>query len=230
MGSISGLGEAFAGGGIWMYPILLAQVFSIAIIVERIYALFLNRSLNQERIGKSFEEEIRKGSIERVLERARTISGRPAVAIAAAAGAQSAIGFGGRDEIQAKMDQVLIKEQNNVENRIEFLATLGNVATLMGLLGTIVGMIRSFSSISQADEMTRAAMLSAGISEAMNATAYGLITAIPALVMYAVLTNRANKLNEDLVNGATRVFNALAFHHESIPGKTKKSSSASLNV
>jgi biopolymer transport protein ExbB len=229
MDSLSSMGAAFAGGGFWMYPILAAQIVSIAIIIERVFALYINRSLNQEKIGKTLEEEIRKGSVEKALDKAKSMSGRPAVAIATAAGAQSAIGFGGREEIQAKMDQVLVKEQNNVENRIEFLATLGNVATLMGLLGTIVGMIKSFAAISNASEELKSALLSAGISEAMNATAYGLITAIPALVMYAFLTNRANKINEDLVNGATRVFNALAFHHESVPGKTKKSS-ASLNV
>src|SRR5690606_35661877 len=95
-----------------------------------------------------------------------------------------------------------------------------------GLLGTIIGMIHSFSAISIADQMTKAALLSAGVAEAMHATAYGLIMAIPAIVMYSVLQNRVNKINEDMVQSGLRIFNLLGFHYESIPLKktsTRKS-------
>jgi biopolymer transport protein ExbB/TolQ len=90
---------------------------------------------------------------------------------------------------------------------------------LLGLLGTIVGMIRSFAAISQADQLTKAAMLANGVSEAMHATAYGLIMAIPAIVMYSVLQNRINKLSEDMTQGALRIFNLLGFHYESVKAK-----------
>jgi biopolymer transport protein ExbB len=93
---------------------------------------------------------------------------------------------------------------------------LGNVATLTGLLGTITGMIRSFAAVSQANPADKAALLSAGISEAMNCTAYGLITAIPALVAYAILQNRANHLSEDLNQAALKAFNWLSYSYDPV--------------
>ncbi len=124
------------------------------------------------------------------------------------------------EEVQAKMDEVLLREQSKLEARVEFLAMLGNVGTLLGLLGTIVGMIRSFASLASADQITKAAMLAAGVSEAMHATAYGLIMAIPALVMYSVLQNRINKLSDDMTQAALRIYNLIGFHYDSV--KTKK--------
>ncbi|NJL24825.1 MAG: MotA/TolQ/ExbB proton channel family protein [Calothrix sp. SM1_5_4] len=134
-------------------------------------------------------------------------------------GASAAMNMGGREEVQAKMDEVLVREQSKLEARVEFLAMLGNVGTLLGLLGTIIGMIRSFAAISQADQMTKAALLAAGVSEAMHATAYGLIMAIPAIVAYSVLQNRVNKLSEDMTQAALRIYNLLGFHYESVPSK-----------
>ena len=81
---------------------------------------------------------------------------------------------------------------------------LANVGTLTGLLGTILGMIKAFSAVSQANASEKALMLSNGIATAMNTTAYGLIMAIPTLVMLAILNNRANALSEDLNQGGTQ--------------------------
>src|ERR1044072_7971478 len=129
--------------------------------------------------------------------------------------------MGGREEVQAKMDEVLVREQSKLEARVEFLAMLGNVGTLLGLLGTIIGMIHSFASLASADQMTKASLLAAGVSEAMHSTAYGLIMAIPALVMYSVLQNRVNKLSDDMTQAALRIFNLLGFHYDSVPSSKR---------
>ena len=130
------------------------------------------------------------------------------------AGLDAAMNWGGKDEIRDKMDEVLLDVNSQYEKRTSFLAMLGNVATLTGLLGTIVGMIKSFTAVSSASPMEKAALLSTGISEAMNTTAYGLIVAIPALVMYAVLTNRANQLAEDLNQASLKVYNWLSYAYD----------------
>ena len=78
-------------------------------------------------------------------------------------------------------DKKILKKLFFLERRIGFLSMLGNVATLTGLLGTITGMIKSFAAVASANPAEKATLLAAGISEAMNATAYGLVTAIPAL-------------------------------------------------
>ena len=128
--------------------------------------------------------------------------------------------FGGRGEIQGKMDEVLLNENAKLEKRTGFLAMLANVGTLAGLLGTIVGMIKSFAAVTYANPMEKATLLSAGISEAMNTTAYGLIMAIPTLIMFAVLTNRTTQLSEDMNQGALKVFNWLSYSYEPVPART----------
>ncbi len=207
------IAAAFEHGGIWMWPILAIQLVSIAIVVERIYALFIKRKLNQKSIVESFEDNIRRGELEMVIERAGSMPAS-SVAKTLVAGAKAAKALGGKEEIQGKMDEILITENGFLDRRIGFLSMLGNVATLMGLLGTITGMIRSFAAVSYANPAEKAALLSAGISEAMNCTAYGLITAIPALVAFSILQNRANRLAEDLNQSALRAFNWLSFSFE----------------
>ena len=177
-----------------------------------VFTLFyFSRTAQQKTLAKGFEGDIRKGQIERVLARAQNLGKSNPISTVVQAGAQAALDMGGREEIQAKMDEVLINENSRLEKRTGFLATIGNVGTLMGLLGTVAGMIDSFASVASVNPVEKAAILSKGISMAMHSTAYGLIMAIPALVMYAVLQNRANSLAEDLNQGALMVFNWLSF-------------------
>lgn len=211
----------FAVGGFWMLPIFGAQIVSLAIIAERVIRLYVQRSPSLRNQASLFEQDIKKGNLERVILQARSLDRNSALRNVVEAGAQAALNMGGREEVQSKMDEVLVREQSKLEARVEFLAMLGNVGTLLGLLGTIVGMIRSFAAISEADQMTKATLLAAGVSEAMHATAYGLIMAIPALVMYSVLQNRVNKLSDDMTQAALRIYNLLGFHYESVPSKKR---------
>lgn len=211
--------KAFSEGGFWMYPILAVQVAAIIIIAERVIALYFKRSAGNREIVNIFEEDIKRGNLTKVLKKAESLPHDSAVRKVIEAGTNAAMNMGGREEIQAKMDEVLYHEQGKLETRVEFLSMFGNVATLLGLLGTIVGMIRSFSAISSADQATKAAMLAAGISEAMNATAYGLIVAIPTLVVYGILQARVNRISDDMTKSALRLFNLLGFHYESVPVK-----------
>ena len=213
MDIFSKISIAFEGGGIWMWPILGIQLVSIGIALERFVALFVKRKANQKQVASTFEDTIRKGEFKKLNEQTMQVSGL-AISRATMAGAKAAQMLGGKEEIQGKMDEVLVEENSQLEKRIGFLAMLGNVATLTGLLGTITGMIKSFAAVSYASPAEKAALLSAGISEAMNCTAYGLVTAIPALVLFAILQNRANELAEDLNQGALKVYNWLSYAFE----------------
>jgi biopolymer transport protein ExbB len=219
---LSSIALAFKQDGIWMWTIFFAQIASIAIIFERVSALYLGRSLNQKQLAFDFEEDIKKGRLEKVLDKAKRVGGSNPLSEVVIAGTQAALSMGGKDEIQARMDEILIHENSKLEKRTGFLAMIGNVATLLGLLGTIVGMIHSFRSVASEDAMIKANLLSAGIATAMHATAYGLIVAIPALVMYSVLQNRSQHISEDLNQGALKVFNWLSYSYESIPHKKAK--------
>lgn len=232
------IASAFEAGGIWMWAIAGFQVVSIAIIIERSIALYKNRKIQELQFVDAFETGIRRGEIDTVIAKAQEQSATHPVAKAIVAGAKAAAGFGGKDEIQGKMDEVLLHENALLDKRVGFLAMLGNVATLTGLLGTITGMIKSFAAVSYANPAEKAALLAAGISEAMNATAYGLIVAIPALVAFAILQNRSNALAEDLNQSALKVFNWLSYTYEPITlkasdkgrGKSREASSNEINA
>lgn len=219
---ISGIATAFREGGIWMLFIMAAQIVSIAIIVERCFALFVMRKPNQKQAVLAFEQAIKKGQIDQVIAHAKAMGPNNPIGVVAQAGAQAALDMGGKEEIQLKIDEVLMEEQSRLERRTGFLAMLGNVGTLLGLLGTIVGLIRAFASVGAASPVEKAALLSAGVAEAMYATAYGLIMALPSLIMFAVLQNRANVLSEDLSKAALKVYIWLGFNYESVPSSKKR--------
>ncbi len=220
---------AFTQGGVWMWVILALHIVATAIIVERFYALYIKRKLGELSFVNHFEAMIKRGDLSLALEKAESERALHPLSTAVQAGVNSALSLGGKDEIQGKMDEVLLAENAKLEKRTGFLAMLANVGTLTGLLGTIVGMIKSFAAVTYANPMEKATLLSSGISEAMNTTAYGLIMAIPTLIMFAILTNRANELAEDMNQGALKVFNWLSYAYEPVPvraareGKKKNS-------
>lgn len=207
---------AFQKGGLWMWAILFFQIVSIVIIVERGLFLFLKRKISQTNYAESFSQEIRKGKLASVIEKTNKDINKQPLALAVQTAAQTALDCGGREEIQGKMDEALMPEMNALEQRNHFLIMLGNVGTLTGLLGTIMGMIKAFSAVTYANPAEKATLLSSGVSEAMNTTAYGLIMAIPALFMFAVLQNRSNALQEDLMEGALKVFNLLSYNYQTL--------------
>ncbi len=223
MDFMSSMGRAFVSSdAFWMYIILTAQIVSVAIMIERSIALFMNRRMDQKDLAKLLTEDIRAGQFEKALKRAESLGKTQPLGTVAAAGLQAAIDLGGKEEIQMKMDEVLMEENSRLEKRIGFLAMFANVSTLIGLLGTISGLIHSFAGIANANAADKATILSEGISVAMNTTAYGLIVAVPALVMYSVLQNRASRLSEDLNKAALNLFIQLSFHHESVKSSAKK--------
>jgi biopolymer transport protein ExbB/TolQ len=214
------LGRAFTSAdAFWMWAILAAQIVSVAIMLERSLALFVNRKDNQKELSKLLAEDIRAGQLEKALRRSLQLSEKDPLRTVASAGIQAAMDLGGKEEIQLKMDEILLEESSRVEKRIGFLAMFANVATLMGLLGTITGLIHSFAAIANANPAEKATILSQGISLAMNTTAYGLIVAVPALIMYAVLQNRATRLTDDLNKAALNLFIQLGFHYEPVSNK-----------
>jgi biopolymer transport protein ExbB/TolQ len=122
---------------------------------------------------------------------------------------------GGDEEVQARMDEALANEIGQIDRRTGFLAVYGNVATLLGLLGTVTGLIASFTSVTNANPAERALLLGQGISEALNTTAFGLVIAIPALVAYALFQNRTERLVSSLTDEASKIFHDLLFHTDS---------------
>jgi biopolymer transport protein ExbB/TolQ len=121
---------------------------------------------------------------------------------------------GSDDDVQAALDEGALVEIPRIEKRTAFLAMIANVSTLCGLLGTISGLIACFAGVANADPATKAQVLTAGISEAMNCTAFGLIVAIPAVVAYSFLNARATSLVEEINEISIRTLNFIIANRE----------------
>ena len=207
---------AFQKGGLWMWAILFFQLISLVIILERVWVLFFKKQIGHVQYAETFSALIRKGQLSAVIQKTKEDIEIETLAPAIQSACQVALDCGGREEIQDKMDESLMTEFNSLEKRTPFLLMLGNVGTLTGLLGTIIGMIKAFSAVTYANPDEKATLLSSGVSEAMNTTAYGLIMAIPALFMFAILNNRSQSIQEDLSKGALRIFNLLSYNYQTL--------------
>jgi biopolymer transport protein ExbB len=115
-----------------------------------------------------------------------------------------------RDDVEKSMQEAMMEIVPQLEKRTHYLATAANVATLLGLLGTVSGLIHSFAAVATVNPAEKANLLSASISEAMNCTAFGLMTAVPILVVHAFLQSKTTGLSDGLETAAVRFLNALA--------------------
>jgi biopolymer transport protein ExbB/TolQ len=204
--------EHFKEGGVMMYPILILGVIGLAIVVERIYKLYFRMNLNKEFFYKSLTAHLLRGEIEGML---LVCDQNPAPLSRVMKSLLIRLMNKGSDaDIQAALDEGALTEVPKIERRIGFLAVIGNVATLLGLLGTITGLIQSFAAVANADAATKAAELTKGISEAMNCTAFGLIVAVPAVLVYSILQNRAQHIINDINEISIRTFNFILANRE----------------
>jgi biopolymer transport protein ExbB len=113
------------------------------------------------------------------------------------------------DDIQEGVDEAAINEIPKMSKRLNYLSLFANVATLLGLLGTIAGLQVSFDSLATVEASWKAVMLSQGISQAMNTTAFGLIVAVPCMILFTILANQRDRLVRDLDEAVVKVINYL---------------------
>jgi biopolymer transport protein ExbB/TolQ len=197
--------QAFRDGGEFMYPILVVSVFVVGVVLERGVWLYIRAAVDKRVLMTSLCKLVRAREIGRAIKLTQKTSSPIAPVLLA-----GLVNIKERKEVvQLLMDEAALVEIPNVESRTGYLAMLSNVATLTGLLGTIVGLIRSFGAVANADASEKSEKLAAGISEAMNCTAFGLIVAIPALLMYAVLMARTHKVVDDINLSAVQLYNVI---------------------
>jgi biopolymer transport protein ExbB len=193
-------------GGFFMYPILLILFVGMGIVIERF--MFLNRVKNANKaLWDEVYPSIQKGDTEKALKAVKdneTEIGR-------------ILDYGltrnrtakNVEDVETSMEEALMEVLPRLEARTPFIATFANVATLLGLLGTVQGLIVAFAAIANADPAEKGNLLSSSISVAMNTTAFGLIVAIPLLLAYAFLQSRTGEVVESLEMASIKLLNAL---------------------
>lgn len=198
---------ALQHGGFATFLIAITLAFAIAFILERFIRIYLQLNIN----ASSFMFEIQKYVLANDLDGAiRVCNGAKNAALPRVIKAGLMRASRSEEQIQNALDAASLEVIPQLERNLPFLALIANVSTLLGLLGTISGLIRSFASIANADPAQRQALLSAGISEAMYATAFGLVVAIATMVAHSVLSSKAQHIVSDIDEHSVKLLDLLS--------------------
>ena len=197
----------FQSGGIFMYVILTLSIIAFALFCERIGFLYFRLKLNADTAFEKIFFPLQKSDYRSALEECVKIESHPLGRILKAGLLKS----DKRDkEIELAMEEKILKEIPKVRARVNYMAMFANIATLLGLLGTILGLVTAFQGVSSADAVMKQEILAKGISVAMLTTAFGLIVAIPCLAGFYVLNNRGDYLIDQFEEKALKLFNVLS--------------------
>ncbi|MBC7538374.1 MAG: MotA/TolQ/ExbB proton channel family protein [Bacteriovorax sp.] len=211
---MSHIADFFHRGGFFMWPILAFGILIAGFIVERYVALYIKHKVAPVDFRNHILGFIAKGDFKSALAYIDMSAKETSIGkITTVACKLRSVGAGD-EALQARMDEQLSKEISSYDKRTGFLSMFGNVSTLFGLLGTVTGMISSFAGAGAATPVERAVLLSNGISEALNATAFGLLCAIPALVAYAIYQNRTEHIVNGLTEEASGIYHDFLFYTE----------------
>jgi len=196
----------FHDGGFFLYPTALIFLVGVAIIIERSVYLTIETSRNRS-LWKELTPHLSQGNFKQAL--ALTSRSKAAIATVLNYGMARLGVSRRRDDIEKAMDESLLEIIPRLETRTHYLTAMANIAMLTGLLGTIIGLIRAFSSIATANPAEKASLLSASISVAMNNTASGLFVAITLLVSHMFLESKTTKIIDSLEIAAVKFLNSV---------------------
>ncbi len=197
----------FVTGGPFMYPILLVFAVGAAIAVERYITLSRVTAKNQS-IWSRVQPVLMNGDFDTAREMTSkddsTISQLLSMGLARQGGVRR------REDIEIAMEESMMEIIPQLEKRTPYVALASSIATLLGLLGTIMGLIQAFTAVANANPAEKADLLSASISVAMNTTAFGLMVAIPLLITNTVLTSKTGEIVDSLEMASVKALNVIS--------------------
>ena len=197
----------FVAGGAFMYPILIVFAVGIAIAIERYVTLTLIRRRN-EGMWTRLQPALASGDFDKAREMTTKDDSTVSRLLGLGLARQGAVRR--REDIEIAMEEGMMEIIPQLEKRTAYVAVGANIATLLGLLGTIIGLIQAFTAVANANPAEKADLLSASISVAMNTTAFGLIVAIPLLITHTVLTAKTGHIVDGLEMASVKVLNVIS--------------------
>ncbi len=197
----------FSTGGIFMYPILLVFAFGVAISVERYITLSMVTSKNRV-VWEKVQPLLTEGQFDDAREMTNEDESTISQVLNMGLSLQGTVRR--REDIEIAMEESMMEIVPRLEKRTPYVALASSIATLLGLLGTIMGLIQAFTAVANANPAEKADMLSASISVAMNTTAFGLMVAIPLLVVHAVLTSKTGDIVDSLEMATVKALNVFS--------------------
>ena len=209
------IARAMSEGGIWMYIILATSIVGVGIMIERFVMLFFKYNINATAFMAQIQKLVMANSIDKAI---KLCNAAPSAALARVIKAGLTRANKSSDEIQNAVEEATLEVIPFIQKRTNALATVANIATLLGLLGTIIGMIGAFSDLATVAPDKRQEALGRNISLAMNTTAFGLIVAIPCMAAHAVLTGLTKKIIDEIDLYSVKLENLLISRQGSSQG------------
>ena len=206
MNFLSTAATFYKEGGMFMHVVLVIAVLIVAITIERVIVIGRAAALN----GRKMTDDLVKAAGRGDMNGAHSISMKSNAPLARVAQTMLQSGIADEEGLQVAADDAATLVLPDLSKRLPHLGVLANSATLIGLLGTITGLITAISGVGVADAAQRSAYLSAGISEALHTTAFGLMVAIPTLMLQGWLNTRVEGIAQDVDQLSIRLSKALA--------------------
>ncbi len=204
---IQTLAEFFREGGPFMFVNVATSAVAIAIVVERILVLAFKLNLNAPPFMSQVQKLILSGNVDRAV---KLCDAAPNAALSKVVRAGLTRANRGEHEVARSLEEAVLEVTPAISKRIAPLWSLANIATLIGLVGTITGLIGTFKSLGAASPEMKQLMLSKGISEAMNNTAFGLTIAVVCIVAHLMLSSKAKQMIEEIEYNSLRLENWLS--------------------
>jgi biopolymer transport protein ExbB len=197
----------FVAGGPFMYPILIVFAVGTAIAIERYVTLTMVTAKNQS-AWSNVQPALMSGDFEQA--RKMTSEDDSAISQLLSMGLARQGAVRRREDIEIAMEEGMMEIIPQLEKRTPYVGLASSIATLLGLLGTIMGLIQAFTAVANANPAEKADLLSASISVAMNTTAFGLMVAIPLLITSLVLTSKAGAIIDSLEMASVKALNVIS--------------------
>ena len=197
----------FLSGGVFMYPILIVFAVGLAIAIERYITLAQVTHKNQV-VWDKVQPLLSQGDFDEARE--MTAADESTISQVLNMGLSLHGAVRRREDIEIAMEESMMEIVPRLEKRTPYVALASSIATLLGLLGTIMGLIQAFTAVANANPAEKADLLSASISVAMNTTAFGLMVAIPLLIIHAVLTSKTGDIIDSLEMATVKALNVFS--------------------
>jgi len=220
---LEGIAESWVEGGWPMYPIALVFVIGLAIAVERFIVLFGTAAINKDGFIRGLKKHIYAGDLDKAIN---YVAGQKPTPLTNVLKSGLMNVPKGEEEVQASLDEASLRETPRLEARTGYLAMLGNAAMLIGLFGTVNGLINAFKAVAHASPADRATILAGSIGEAMNCTRFGLLASIPLLILFSVLNGRTQSLINDINESSVAVLNLIVQNKDKFKNLTVPAAAA----
>lgn len=207
---VNSIADFIQSGGVFMWVIVLIWAVGIAISLER----FMKLSFKFDVDGSSFMNELQRYILSNDIQGAIRVCSGSVAALPKVLKSGLKRANQNTEQIQNAIDATALEVIPKVELRLNYLQMIANISTLFGLLGTIQGLIQSFSAVASADPAQKAELLATGISKAMNTTFLGLLAAISIMMLHTFLSSKSEKIINEIDEFSVKLLDLLGTKNE----------------